>query len=188
MKQGVPQGSSLGPLLFSIYINDLPSSSNLFGFLMYTDDTTLFCSIDKLNRNDRNIVTNEHLDKVSTWMKSNKLVLYSKKTKYMLFHNYNSLVPTLELKINESSFDQVSTFNFLGLHINSQLTWQTHIVEISKKISCIIGLIHKLQYILLQKIILSLYNTLILLQINYCILLWGRESKSILIFTKTCNS
>ena len=184
IKQGVPQGSILGPLLFSIYINDLPSSSNLFDFLMYADDTTLFCSIDKLNRNDRNIVINEHLDKVSTWMKSNKLVLNSKKTKYMLFHKHNKIVPTLELKINDNSIDQVSTFNFLGLHINSQLTWQTHIDEISKKISRVIGLIYKLQYILPQKILLSLYNTLILPQINYCILLWGKESKSILLLQK----
>ena len=60
-------------------------------------------------------------------------------------------VPTLELKINDSSIDQVSTFNFLGLHINSQLTWQTHMDEISKKISRVIGLIYKLQYILTQK-------------------------------------
>ena len=119
---------------------------------MYADDTTLFCSIDKLNRNDRNIVA-EHLDKVSTWMKSNKLVLNYKKTKYMymLFHKHNKVVPNLELKINDSSIDQVSTFNFLGLHINSQLTWQTHIDEISKKISHVIGLIYKLQYILPQK-------------------------------------
>ena len=78
-------------------------------------------------------------------MKSNKLVLNSKKIKYMLFHKHNKIVPTLELKIN------VSTFNFLGLHINSQLTWQTHIDEISKKISRVIGLIYKLQYILPQK-------------------------------------
>ena len=108
-------------------------------------------------------------------MKSNKLVLNSKKTKYMLFHKHNIVVPTLELKINDSSIDQVSSFNFLGLHINSQLTWQTHIDEISKKMYRVIGLIYKLQYILHQKILLSLYNTLILPQINYCILLWGKE-------------
>ena len=79
IKQGVPQGSILGPLLFSIYINDLPSSSNLFEFLMYADDTTLYCSIDKLATNNINNVINEHLDKVNVWMNSNKLVLNSKK-------------------------------------------------------------------------------------------------------------
>ena len=81
IKQGVPQGSILGPLLFSIYINDLPSSSNLFEFLMYADDTTLYCSIDKLATNNIKNVINEHLDKVNVWMNSNKLVLNSKKNK-----------------------------------------------------------------------------------------------------------
>ena len=160
---------SIKSYLRCIMVLNTRNSFGMFDFLMYADDTTLFCSIDKLN--DRNIVINEHLDKVSTWMKSNKLVLNSKKTKYMLFHKHNKIVPTLELKINDNSIDQVSTFNFLGLHINSQLTWQTHIDEISKKISRVIGLIYKLQYILPQKILLSLYNTLILPQINYCILL-----------------
>ena len=78
IKQGVPQGSILGPLLFSIYINDLPSSSNLFEFLMYADDTTLYCSIDKLATHNINNVINEHLDKVNVWMNSNKLVLNAK--------------------------------------------------------------------------------------------------------------
>ena len=80
-------------------------------------------------------------------------------------------MPTLLLKINDISIDQVSTFNFLGLHINSQQTWQTHVDEISEKISGVIGLICKLQYILPQNILLSLYNILILLQINDGILL-----------------
>ena len=86
---------------------------------MYADDTTILCSIDKLNRNNRKIVTNKHLDKVSTWVMSNSLVLNSKKTKYMPFHKHNKVVPTLELKIIDSSIEQVSTFNFLGFHIKS---------------------------------------------------------------------
>ena len=184
MKQGVPQGSILGPLLFLIYINDLPYSSSLFNFIMYADDTTLYCSIDKLNSNNRNDIINEHLNKVGEWMKSNKLVLNSRKTKYMLFHKHNKVVPNLDLNINGSTIDQVSTFKFLGLHINSQLTWQTHINEISKRISRVIGLLYKMQNILPKNILLSLYNTLILPHINYCILSWGKESDSILLLQK----
>ena len=56
-------------------LNDLPSSSNLFEFLMYNDNTTLYCSMDKLTTNNINIVINEHLDKVNVWMNLNKLVL-----------------------------------------------------------------------------------------------------------------
>ena len=184
IKQGVPQGSILGPLLFSIYINDLPSSSNLFEFLMYADDTTLYCSIDKLATNNINNVINEHLDKVNVWMNSNKLVLNSKKTKYMLFHKHNKTVPNLKLSINGRTIDQVTRFNFLGLHLNSQLTWHTHIEEISKKISRVTGIIYKMQNILPSKILLSLYNTLILPHINYCILSWGKENDAILLLQK----
>ena len=71
----------------------------------------------------------------------------------MLFHKHNNAVPALELKINDitCSIDQISTFNFLSLHINSQLTWKTHIDEIFKKISRVTGLIFKLQFVFLQK-------------------------------------
>ena len=60
----------------------------------------------------------------------------------MLFHKHNKVVPTLDLNINGSTIDQVSTFKFLGLHINSQ--WETHINEISKRISRVIGLLYKM--------------------------------------------
>ena len=101
---------------------------------MYAHDTTLYCFIDKLATNSINNVINEHLDKVNVWMNSNKLVLNSKKTKYMLFHKHNKTVPNLKLSINGRTIDQVTRFNFLGLHLNSQLTWHTHIEEIKKKI------------------------------------------------------
>ena len=102
----------------------------------------------------------------------------------MPFHKHNKTVPNLKLSINGRKIDQVTRFNFLGLHLNSQLTWHTHIDEISKKISRVTGIIYKMQNILPSKILLSLYNTLILPHINYCILSWGNENDAILLLQK----
>ena len=83
MKCGVPQGSILGPLLFLIYINDLPSVSNLFMPILFADDTHLFCTGKHLE--DVVSQINVEIGKVYCWVKANKLSLYIDKTNFMLF-------------------------------------------------------------------------------------------------------
>ena len=84
IKTGVPQGSVLGPF-FSVYINDLPTCTDIFNMIMYADDTTLFCDING-NPADEHLL-NMDLCKITDWLSANKLSLKVNKTKCMIFHS-----------------------------------------------------------------------------------------------------
>ena len=162
----------------------MPNASNLFKFMMYADDTTLYCCLEDINSSNKNEIINNELQKVNKWLVSNKLSLNVNKTKYMLFYKHPKIVNDLNVQINNNSISRVNTFNFLGLYIHSNITWKTHIDHISKKISRVIGILNKMKYIFPTHILLSLYNSLILPHINYCLLSWGKNSDAILLLQK----
>ena len=80
---GVPQGSVLGPLLFLIYINDLPLSSSKLSFYLFADDTNIYCESDNLYKLQRTV--NKELRKVKLWLDVNKLSLNIDKTNFIIF-------------------------------------------------------------------------------------------------------
>ncbi len=169
---GVPQGSILGPLLFLIYINDLPTVSQMFDMIMYADDTTLYCNINEyITEHD----INTELARIYDWLTSNKLALNVSKTKFMVFHSARKIVTYPCLKLNNIEIEKVQTFNFLGLVLNSSLKWNTHINHIRTKIARTIGLMTRLKHIYPRAALLILYNALIIPNFTYCLLVWGSK-------------
>ena len=98
----------------------------------------------------------------------------------MLFHQPQKRVTIPKLKINNTLIECVDEFNYLGLIINKQLKWNSHVNKIGNKISQTIGVINKLKHLIPEKTLLTIYNSLILPHINYCILAWGHDSNRIL--------
>ena len=143
------------------------------------DASTLGCCVDTIQSNNIDKINNEELSKVNNWLVTYKLSLNFNKTKYMQFHKAPKHVPHLHLQINNNEISRVETFNSLGLQINDNLKWITHIDHISQKMSRIIGLLNRMKMIFPHEILLSIYNTRILPHLNYCILSWGKYCEPI---------
>ena len=96
---GVPQGSILGPLLFLLYINDIQHSASTPQFLLYADDTALLYSAPTID--DLQVIINNSLPNVATWLNSNRLTLNVNKTTYQIFSIKNRQ-PDIHINIGGS--------------------------------------------------------------------------------------
>ena len=92
----------------------------------------------------------------------------------MVFHTNQRNVTYPNLVINYSIIERVSQFNFLGIMLSYNMT---HINHISKKISKAIGILYQLKLIYPQRILFTLYTTLIVPHLQYCLILWGSGIK-----------
>ena len=177
---GVPQGSILGPLLFIIYINDLPAAVKQFETIIYADDTTLFSSLYKTNANSTDtLLLNEELSMISDWLKVNKLSLNVAKTKAIMFHTPQRRVSYPDLYIDDVKIDYVNEFNYLGLILDKHLNWKSHTNMISKKVSKTIGIMSKFKKIIPKFSMYNIYNALVLSYLNYGLIVWGHKSEKL---------
>ena len=153
--------------------------SDVLFCLLFADDSNIFLSGKNLN--DLVDVMNNEMKNIVEWLQVNKLTLNVKKTHFMIFRrNRNRILLNKELLINGEPISMVETTKFLGIQIDSCLTWRNHIQCVSGKASRGLGIIYKARKYLDQASLVTLYYSFIYPYLTYCIESWGNTFDSYL--------
>ena len=173
IEYGVPQGSCLSPVLFSLYLTCLPSNLSL-DCLLFADDCTLVGVGKNINRLFEKI--NSELKIVQEYFLSNNMLLHPTKTRYMVFHR-RADCPDLWLgdqKIKRVREDTDEPYyKLLGVMYDEQLTFRYHIDKVHAKVQSSLASLMRCKHSLPYKMKLMLFNALIMSHINYASIIWG---------------
>ena len=164
---GVPQVSVLGPLLFLIYVNDLPAFCTNCNVTMFADDTNIYGKVDD--------GINDTIENVSVWMESNKLATNRDKCKAISFVATNE---TPEIKIYDYSIEFVDHIKYLGVYIDSKLSFKSHIEKIISRMNSLTAAIYQYKIFFKRHILVRLYKIYVQPVLQYGVLLYGVANKS----------
>ena len=173
---GVPQGSTLGPLLFILYVNDMKNCFSNLKVIHFADDSTLYKSFNSTSVVD---VVNSDLECLRKWLSVNKLFLNINKTSYMVF-DVMQFMPDLILKIGNSTIVRSREHKFLGVYLDDRLTFKPHVEKTAVKISRAIGMLRKIRFFVPKKVLILIHYALVHSVTSYAITTYSSACQSVL--------
>ncbi|KAG8278361.1 hypothetical protein J6590_108252 [Homalodisca vitripennis] len=172
---GVPQGSNLGPLLFLIFINDLPDCFSDCKCLLFADDLKIFKPINSTLDTQLLQIS---IDQLSSWCLFNKLYLNVQKCFAMSYSRRNVSINNL-YHIGSTPLKSVNTIKDLGIIFDSTLTFNDHVYSLIAESYKLLGFVKRnTRSFQDTEAIIRLYQTLIRSKLEYCAVVWDSITKS----------
>lgn len=175
--KGVPQGSALAPLLFLTYINDISRLGLCGKLFLYADDTTLLYASNTHDANRHK--ANADLNTLNNFFQQNGLQLNTQKTKSMHFATKRcttDITAIAPMQLMGSDIESVKNFKYLGLHLDYNLCWETHIQLVGVRMKQVIGILYRTRNLLPLNVRKMLYFSMIQCHLRYMVELWGAAS------------
>lgn len=178
VKTGVAQGSTLGPLIFSMYLNDICEMNfmPLTKFSLYADDTVIFCKAK--TQEELQTSLQSQFDMISDWMDRNEMYINIDKTKLIIFGSVKK-VRNCEINItcNNLSLETVDKMKYLGVILDPCMKWTKHVNTVISKLSRVTACIRRIKPYLSRKNLIDLYHTMFIPHLDYCSIIWGNTTK-----------
>ena len=182
VSMGVPQGSVLGPVLFLLFVNDLPNFSNVLTSILFADDANIYLT----GKDPSKLITtaNVELFKLYKWCLANRISMNSIKTLFIMFGNKPpSNLPPLTIK-SGSSYEVIKRENkakFLGVFYDENMTFKAHVNYLVQRLSRTSSLIYQLKDFLPTFALKTIYNAHVASMLNYCNIIWSGAFTSTLL-------
>ena len=170
--RGVPQGSVLGPLLFIIYMNDLPAVIQHSHMNLFADDIALYvihsdpCTVQTYLNHD--------LSLIFQWVTSNGFKVNVSKSQLLLLarrHRRNEL-SSIQIFLAGNLIQPKSCVKYLGILVDSDLAWTEHIHSIRKKCLAVLSVIRRISIYMPTTLLKTLYKAFVLPCLTYCCCVW----------------
>lgn len=179
---GVPQGSILGPILFLLFINDLPDEM-MSELAMFADDTSLYSTVSEktcfFDRLELASSLESDLRSATDWGKQWLVTFNSSKTKLLSINRYRN-PDNISISMSGNTLTESTSFRLLGLTFSKDLTWNEYIRSIAKSAAMKVGSLYRARQFLSSECILYLYKALIRPCMEYCCHVWAGSSSNVL--------
>ena len=178
---GVPQGSVLGPLLFMLFINDISNfTTDDCSLNLFADDSISYVAAHNIG--ELQMKLQKCVDGISQWYFKNRLTVNANKCKMMILGTSARLklasINDFNVMYEGNPLDLVEKTKNLGLHLSSDLNWDTHIMELCKNLNYYLHLLRRLKRVLPKDLLMTVYKAYFQSKFDYGISVWGCTTQS----------